>query len=280
MSCNETRQTLLEIGCTADGRTRAAQALEHLKQCDSCREAMADFDKLTAALGDRTVAEDLPVVPSGGWEQFNRRISRPASSKWGPIAIAGIAAAILIALLLRPMLPGRTLPNQTADANGDDTMIQFTPHDVDRRVQAFDQVAGVFDRRASWLLVADNASDMGVSDAAIDSDEKLLLLRLTMLRAGKIISNADLIIVAGQSARLTVPLGEGVNVEYAIGTSADEPSRLSIWAQLMTPQGRQSLAALATSLQVKSGEKYNAGTMVTSAGGYDLKIAFRRARTP
>jgi hypothetical protein len=121
---------------------------------------------------------------------------------------------------------------------------------------------------------------MGVSDAAIDSDEKLLLLRLTMLRAGKIISNADLIIVAGQSARLTVPLGEGVNVEYAIGTSADEPSRLSIWAQLMTPQGRQSLAALATSLQVKSGEKYNAGTMVTSAGGYDLKIAFRRARTP
>jgi hypothetical protein len=158
-------------------------------------------------------------------------------------------------------------------------MVDFRPGEVAQQVQAFDEVSRVFDRKASWILLANGSSDMGLSSEPV-IDQKLLLLRLVMSHAGAAISTADLVIVPGQKADLTVPVGRGQSLHYQVATSVRDPNRLSLWAELQTPQGDRPLASLATTLDLRPGEKLTAGQLVTSAGPYELSIAFSRSALP
>jgi hypothetical protein len=77
-----------------------------------------------------------------------------------------------------------------------------------------------------------------------------------------------------------VPISGGQSISYQIGTYADDPSRLSLWVELQTPQGKQPLAALATTLRLQPQQKITAGKLVTSAGPYELDLAFTYAALP
>ena len=156
----------------------------------------------------------------------------------------------------------------------------FEPHEISQAVSAFDEVSKVFDGRASWMLVSHDSSDVGVASYPIDSGRKVLMLRLTVTRGGQIASDADLLVIPGQTGKLTVPIKAASRCGYRIGTSADEPTRLTVWLEVATPHGGEALGALSTNLNLDPGQKVTAGQLATTAGEYELKIAFSRATLP
>jgi len=70
------------------------------------------------------------------------------------------------------------------------------------------------------MLVSDEASDCGFGATRRGRGAaKVLLLRLRVTRGSAVLSNADLLVIPGQSANLTVPLKGGHSLHYRIGTS-------------------------------------------------------------
>jgi hypothetical protein len=61
-------------------------------------------------------------------------------------------------------------------------------------------------------------------------------------------------------------------LHYRIGTSAAELTRLTLGLDLKTPQGKEPLAVLATTVQVHPGQPLSAGKLTTSEGEYELKV--------
>jgi hypothetical protein len=281
-SCELVRAYFLECDWPEGGPQRAADMMAHLQTCPGCAAAAAEFSRMTAALQN-----DNPGAPSGGWSAFEQRlidkaVHRRQATPWPWMAMA---ASVLIAVSAYSLGRWTTGPAAStvplAGMQGSETghaMIgAMSQTDIDRHVKAFDEISGVFEHRAAWLLVGDNTSDMGVSNRAIEHEHQVLLLRLTMLRSKKLISTADLVILPGQAASLTVPADDNASLRYRIRTSDDQPTRLMISTQLLTPKGSEVLGALETTLQVEPGQKLSAGNMVTTAGDYELQIAFGRS---
>lgn len=285
MSCETIQHTLFELGCGSADRERIARALKHLDECATCREAVADLDTLRGAFA----AGSEEPEPAGGWDAFERRLAgqvyaSPGRS-WRRVTMA-LAASLLIAgtafefgrIVVRSVVPLQ-VATTGASAAGEELGSHFTPGDITHEVNAFHQVSQVLDGRAGWMLVSDKASDVGVADGALDTG-KVLLLRFTVLADGGKVSEADLVSIPGQTANLTVPLEAGTTLHYRVGTSIDEPTRLSLWAEIRTPSGAEPLAALSTDLRMQSGEKRTAGELSTSAGKYVLNVGFARASFP
>ena len=150
----------------------------------------------------------------------------------------------------------------------------ISPGDFSHEVRAFRQVSNVYDGHAGWMMVSQNDSDVGVVSEPVSQSKRVLVLRLDLWHGKELVSNSDLLVLAGQKADLTVPLETGQSLHYRIGTSADEPTQLTVWLELKTPEGGEPLAALATNLQMRRGQKVTAGKFATSAGEYELKIDF------
>ncbi len=290
MSCDDVRQSLLELGWSPADRLRVQQVLSHLESCPECRQAADDYQRLVDLLantGDQ-------VRPDDGWANFEYRLERvaiaPAKPWWSPVG-ATIAASLLIAAtaftLGRFVTPDRPVsimaptPVERGHGNGGTvTFTQFTAQEISRGVKEFQEVSGAFDRRASWVMDADGQADVGIADAPVDQGKQLLLLRLSMFRDRESVSSTDLVIVPGHAANLTAPLQQGCKLHYKIATSAGQPTHLSIWVEIQTPRGDQTLAALATDLQVEPNHQIKAGQLVTSAGAYELHIGFAQAAMP
>jgi hypothetical protein len=281
-SCDQFREFLLECDWPQGGLQRAAEAIAHLQSCPACTDAAREFGRLQSALRNENEG-----APSGGWSAFEKRLIETTAKRSGYVRRPwmALAASVLIAAggygigrwaTGRGAIPHDVAMTQSHDpvATASDGLSQT---DIQRRVKAFDEVSGVFEHRATWLLVGDNTSDMGVSNRAIDRGHQVLLLRLTMKHSQKTISTADLVILPGQAASLTVPAEGTDNLRYRIRTSSDQPTRLVISTQLMTSSGTEALAALETTLQIRPGQKLSAGSMVTDAGDYELQIAFGRS---
>lgn len=291
MSCESYRQLLLDLGLDEAARQRTAAILTHGESCSECREAARDFDRVRAAL--QTFQTDAD--PTGGWAAFEQRLAaRPPQTQnhrpWR-IPLVGMAASVLIAgvsfqlgrvLTQRNVRPvAITAPGSTLRATNTPDSARFAPSQLSHEVKAFDQVSKVFDGHASWMLVSNDASDVGVAAHPVSAAAKhVLLLRLTVTRGGQVASDADVLVIPGQTANLTVPLSEGNALHYRIGTSSGEPTRLGILLELNTSHGGEPLAALSTQLQVEPGQKVTAGQLATSAGEYELKIGFARADLP
>jgi hypothetical protein len=281
MPCDFARQALLEFGWNAATRQRAAQVLAHLETCSDCRQAVDDFDRLRESL--ETSDESEPI---GGWASFEARLSdavKPQRSlrlRWLAVAAAVLISASAFELgrwMEKPVTSPFALVTTAAQPV---TAPHFDPHEITQAVNAFDQVSKVFDGRASWMLVSRESSDVGVAPDAVDLGRKVLLLRLTVTRSGQPASDADLLVIPGQTANLTVPIRGGQSLKYRIGTSADEPTRLAVWMEVSTPHGGQAVGALSTTLNMDPGQKVTAGQLSTTAGEYELKIAFSRATLP
>jgi hypothetical protein len=282
-TCEHIREFLGEREWDEPARRHAAEVLDHLKTCPQCAAAAADYDRLQSILRIAT-----PGIPEGGWIAMEQRLLERTLHRrlrWPRLSALAMAASVLIAIgygiarvtSTQPAAP----PNLSRAENGTtlpaSDVALYPQSDAAHDAKAFHEVSDVFEHRAAWLLVGDNTSDMGLSDQAINDPQKVLLLRLTMLESGKTLSSADLAIVPGQSASLTVPGDRNTSLHYRITATAEQPTRLSVSTQLMTPKGAEVLAALATTLRVEPGQRLSAGSMVTSSGNYELQIAFAKA---
>ncbi len=281
MACEIFRETLLELDLDERDRSRVGEALKHLERCAACQEAFRDFDGIQSAIA----MTDRNVEPREGWTRFEDELTchvamRPRISPWyRPL---GVAAAVLIVCgafalgLSLARVGGRSIavvaPGLTEEAGP-----QFTPGDINHEVTAFRRVSEVYDGRAGWISVAKGASDVGIAESNVGAAQRLLLLRLTVLTGGRQISEADLMVIPGQTANLTVPLEDGAALHYRVGTSTDEPTHLALWLGLRTPTGTEPIAALSADLRLQPGQKVTAGELSTTSGRYVLKVEFARA---
>lgn len=318
MHCEEARTILLDYDWDADGRRRAMLVLRHLDGCDACRSAVDGYDRLRATLRRGPVlgadeGDDNMPEPPGGWQAFLERLEPTRgehSLRLRPRPSGGRAAALAACVLLaaaafqvgrtsgrRVVVVAPTVPPQAStdgaahSGRSDDALLaSLTPsaEDAARQARAFDQLSEVFDRKAGWLMTSSGgASDIGLASDTVPAGEKLLMLRLTLLHAGEVASNADVVIVPGQSADLSLPMADGRALKYHIGTSAGEPTELTLWLEVQTPAGSaggeaargNTLAALSTNLRVRPGERVAAGELATTAGRYELKVGFTQAQS-
>ena len=81
---------------------------EHFHTCADCQTALAAYERLRRELSSLD-----PHEPRAGWEgRVRARIDRPARARtqWRPLAVAGLAAAAVIVLFVRPAGPPSALP--------------------------------------------------------------------------------------------------------------------------------------------------------------------------
>jgi hypothetical protein len=283
MSCDEIQEVLLDLKLDDAHRRRLTESLNHLEQCADCRAAFADYD----AIRNSIRVDSSEVEPIGGWESSGNEflsLAVPTRPRRNWAFGLAIAASLLVAvgafefgrLADRHTEPG-PLAIQAGPSTHDEAELQFAPSDLNHEVNAFHQISRDYDGKAGWMLVSKDASDVGLSDKDVAAGGQVLVLRLSVTSDGNEISTADVLVVPGQTADLTVPL-EGENgLHYRIGTSTDEPTRLTLMLELRKPTGAEPLAALSTNLRMQPGQKRTAGELCTSSNRYVFKVGFAKA---
>ncbi len=256
----------------------AGTILDHLRQCEQCRTALADYDQIRSVL---KVSEN-EGEPNGGWLALENHLfplrKMTPSLRW--ISKITLAASLFFVLGFGGGYWWFTQKpeNSGVFARGP---AQLSTKDINQQVAMFDQISRIYEGKAGWVAVSDKTSDVGVISDKVLSRPQLLLLRLTMSQKKTVVSQADLVIIPGQTAELRVPFFNDQALKYRIRTSSSEPTNLTVWVEVEKPnQDGEVIAALATTLHISSGEVRSAGQMVTSTGGYDLKIAFSKATKP
>jgi hypothetical protein len=275
MDCQTSRQLLLDLGIDDAQRRNLQSALQHLEGCEGCRAAVHAFDDIAGTLK----SDASGAIPPSGWQVFEQSLAttigpRPRRHSW-PWAL-GIAASLLLAVgtyQLGRMAP--SVPQGPAIAQAGSP--EVTPADVAKDVGAFKEVSKVFDGRASWVLVSNEASDVGVSGQPLATSGQVRLLRLTMSQGNRVVSNADLLIIPGQTADLKIPVSGGKSLHYLISTTADGPAHVSIRFEVVAPSDHQPLATLATTLKVEPGAEFNAGQIATASGDYRLNVGYAQS---
>lgn len=281
-TCQVVREALLGCDWTASQRDRMLSLLAHASECSGCRAALQEFDRIRELLPP---AASTPE-PAGGWDRFQKDLERGPTVRvrtrsWQALALAAsLALAVvgwgLYGFGMRPSgQPGR------GAGGGDFASLEITPQEAQQQAQVFEEVTKAFDQRTTWMLPSDRQTDLGLASNPVDAPHKLLLLRLTVLRADTIISSADLVVVPGQTAQLDVPLEQAQQLHYVVGTSRGDQASLSIWAEVRKPNGgHETLAALATNLPAQPGKVLDAGQLVTSTGQYQFKIVYSQVALP
>jgi hypothetical protein len=283
LTCQVVREGLLECDWTADQRERMLALLAHASECRSCAAAMQEFDSIRAVLQPATSTPE----PTGGWERFEQDLQtvcaasmRPARL-WRGWALAASLAVAAVGWGLYGLGARQTGPTSRAAGNGDLAALQITPQEAQQQANVFQEVTQAFDQRTTWMLLSDRQTGLGLADDPVDAPRRLILLRLTVLRADTVISSADLVVVPGQTAQLDVPFEPAQQLHYVIGTSSGDQTSLSIWAEVRKPDGgHETLAALATNLQAQVGKVLDAGQLVTSTGKYQFKIVYSQVALP
>ena len=277
MSCETNQQLLLEIGFDPGTRRRLAEALAHLETCERCRAAIAEADRVAALLSKVDGDEETPTE---GWESFERSLldavrTAPTQRrrwKWTrfTLAVAAslvLASAGLVAGLGAWFRSGRSGPSPSVVA-------RLTDGEVAQRTRAFAEIDRVFDGRAGWVLLSGEQSDMGLSATGAPAvDRKPLLVRLDISRRGQFVCNADVMIISGQTADVTLPTASG-SLHCRLGTSAVDSSRLSLRAELFAQPSQEVQALLSTTLRLQGSDAVPVGQLITPDGAYDLRVLF------
>jgi hypothetical protein len=283
-------------------RLDEAQALiQHLRSCPACAAVLADYDQLRAALGPHAVTAEDGADGDGA---AHAAVAFAAGPAWcrgrRPLAIAGLAVAAVVGVvagvgLLVEAMDGMDAAGDSAaltrpaalaidSASSDVAAAGLLPSDSETALSAaaFAHVAEAFDHQTAWLALTDGGeSQLGLTPATLRPTSRLIVLRLSVLRADRLLSQADLVIVPGQSATLSQPLAAGGELHYHIDTTAEQPARLSLWVGLGSrPQPGQTLAAVATTLQMHPGRVRSAGELVADSGAYRVKIGYEETRFP
>ena len=287
--CDDSREALLDLSLTAEQRERVASALAHIAVCQDCQAAIADFDQISEAIGRADIC-----MPENDWVNHAIQAGRiPGNHRHRRRAVAFLTAACLALVFVTVgYLFGRRdtpaeiaiLPPPAPDS------LPINSSDLADRVSVFEHVNQAFDNRAGWVLVSDNASDVGL-DPGPSTDRGMLLLRLTVTRkdprnANKksIVSSADLAILPGRTAKLSMPFPQHRLLSYEISVGTGNPTALGLIAQLLPTRPASAavkpIAALSTTLDLRPGEASPAGSFVTGSDGYELTIGFSKADLP
>jgi hypothetical protein len=277
-TCNQIRETLLNFDWTEEERRRAREVLQHLDSCPDCAAAVADFDQVRNRL-----TPNVSGLSDDQWRNIEQRIQSIARRPHLRLGWAmAAAAAILIGFVsfeagrVRRPAPNVAVQSQAAG----DADVSFPAGDEAHQVEAFGKVSEVFDHHTAWVMNSDSEADVGLSKQDLASPPQVLLIRLAVDVAGREVSAADLVIVPGQRAELTVPINGSTMLKYNIGTSAGVPTTLDFWAQIQSPGRNDVLGAVSTSLQMTPGQRLTAGEITTERGSYRLKVAFGRYGLP
>ena len=287
---DQIQRAILDGDWTEAKLNEAQRILDHLEAAPDDRDALRQYDALRSALA---CTDDDAVAPPGGWQaletSWRDRRAAPGALQTEPRAAvhrwlswpAAMAAAIVLAaagwsiVLLRN--PGRD--DVTRLAAGASLNFIHSKEEIQQDVRAFEDTQDVYDQRARWVAATSAAADVGLAESPIAIADRLLLLRLTMLRGKNVIAQANLTIVPGQEADLTVPSNTGLAVRFQIATTRDEPTRLTVWTDVRVPGGQdQTLAALATDLRFEPRKVVTAGQWATSTGKYRLEVGFSEYR--
>ncbi|MHB1156073.1 MAG: hypothetical protein ACYC26_04460 [Phycisphaerales bacterium] len=284
MNREQIEQTLLDQNITEAALDEHPELAAMVRSDPVLLECLREYDALRAVMrpNPSTTAE----TPDDGWAAMTRRMMRPLESTspmrmpnhhrlqrivaWAAIAL--VAAGGWMMFMLKN---GGPLP-VALDMGG---KLALSEHDVAQTLAVFSRVTDTLDGKASWLVVSKNNADVGLSADEPGASRHLLLLRLSLLEDGRTVSQADVVIVAGQSATVTLPMDDGRQVRYEIGTTRTKTSgatRLSLWAQLQQRDAvdGEALAALATQLQPRAGQVLSAGEMVIHNDRYELRVSF------
>jgi hypothetical protein len=301
-ACEASRRFVLDLNWGEDQRRRAADALRHIENCEACRAATSDFDRLRELLsepmGAATDNPDCDRIDVGRVNAPRRITSRGFRAIAAAVTIAIIGASALWAVVHGYRVNRVVIAPPTTNSSND-TIAPLAASDVANRVAAFEQVNDALDRRAGWMLVSDSASDVGLDPASATDEHRLLLVRLTLSRHGagagaggapQVLSLADLAIRPGRKAALSLPLADGRELHYELAAGASDPVRLALWAELRPGSTsretnqmsgaaeREPLAALATTLDLRSGASTRVGALVTVSGQYEVSLAFSSAK--
>jgi hypothetical protein len=290
-SCDEARAIMVDLGMGESRRREIAAGVAHLESCVACNEALLDYDRIQSALRDKS--GQTAAEPHGGWEAFGERLRhglipqpkvRPAILRWLR-PVSALAAGVLLTVggfvfgtLRGPRpahVPGSEEPMMVAS---------FSKDDVSRQMRAFGEVDQVFEGRTRWLLLTSGGADMALDDMmphaftpTESGKEKIVLLRLNLSRAGEVVSTADVLIVAGRTAEIRLPMKDGTSLRYRLETSLLDPAQLGLRAELGSADGIEPKAALATDLQLSAERGTSAGQLIAPSGRYDVKVLFASA---
>ncbi len=281
MNCETTRSELLQLDWDEGKCRRMGSILAHLRDCESCQSAMQDFDRVRSLLAPGSDTAE----PAGGFRAYEDRILHKTvgfrrRQHWAPILLAASVALAVggWGMYLRSNLQGQ----EVRPAAGRKLLtLGLTPEEISDRVELFDQLGEVFDRQTGWVLISDEVSDLGIGRVAENAAKTLLLLRLSVCQDDSLLSTADLLIVPGQEAQVTVPSEHGPLLRYQISTSAEDPGRLQLRVEVEERNGRQEhLGALLSDLRMRPGQVTSAGQMVTRFGRYEVNVGAYQADLP
>lgn len=277
MACEDIRRTLLDFGWDRSQRERARGALEHLARCDACRAATEEFDRVRSVL--RPEEETVPA-PSGGWPEFEKRLlarsSRQPRRRWLPLLAA--AASVLVGVAV-----GWETHRRRGSVREDRVLLSeksLSRTEIRESRAAFEEISEVFEGHAGWMLLSDGSSDMGVASTALEAGRKLLILRLTVVSEGKVVSKADLVIVPGQTAEPVLAFVGNKQLRYTIraggGSQGDD---LSIGVAIVgSHEKEETVASLWTMLATSEEKVLPAGQLVTADGKYELSVGLSWTR--
>ena len=195
------------------------------------------------------------------------------------------------------------LGKQTAGIRGTPASVPLmadmglSPDDVAQKVRAFGAVDQSFDGQAGWLLLSANNTDVGLNQSAGSqrpttrgAGTKVLLVRLNLVRGTDVVSEADVLIVAGTTANVVVPTKLGIPLQYHIVTSARDPMRLRVQVQVPRqgvvervanmPASGPNMAELGTSLDLQPYRDATAGRLVLDRESFDLQVAAATSNLP
>ncbi len=290
---------LLDRGWTRSDLLLAARVLDEMNTSESLRAVVDQIDGVRAALSEPKV----DCEPAGGWEEFESRLEatltkaqaqeyRPASTLYRlgwPVAWAAVLVLMAIGwtLYLTDRASKQARVNQAAATVAyhteapDPALVSFakmTTEEMDQQTQVFDQVYKAFDKRTGWVAIAGDTANMGLTSGRLDNPGPPLLLRLVVLREGRVLSRSDLAIIPGQEVDLTLPMEDARSLRYRLGTSIGTPTRLSLWVEIKSPDGAgRTLAAMSTEVAAKPGDLIRAGQFTTSSGEYQVEVGLFRA---
>jgi hypothetical protein len=279
MECDSARRVLLEHDLGQAQRVSVRAALEHLDACDACGDAVEDYDRIRESLR----SPDTGIEPEGGWPAFEQRLSQQVVMRSRTVRLmpAALAACITMAVTgwglylwngHHAQMSGNVVPARLLN------LANPSEQEIVDRMQVFDQVSQVFDHRAGWVLIADHGSDVGVGNPPATNSSALLLVRISISRDGALFSNADLVVVPGQTARTTASEVNGMRLRYEVTTSDTDPTHLRVLAEIQQigESSPKRVGSLGSDLRVRLGQIVSIGQVVTGAGTYDVNVGLYR----
>ena len=240
MNPESVKQALLHYGWDADQRRHVAEVLRALEQSDECRKAAAEYD----CIRDGLTVEPLEIEPRGGWQAFEGRVGArgDAARSWPWLRLTSVAALLLAAVWLARLTTSR---NQAPDGPLGGTApsgLTFTASEIVENLAAFKQISRIFDGRASWLMLSDEASDLGLGAAPGASAADPLMIRLAIVDDRGIRSSTDLTIIPGRDATVSVPFEGDRRLQYHVSTADDDERRLTVWCEVLRQPPHEQLA--------------------------------------